>query len=188
MSMSDPQFLAVAAAAGALMGYLCGLIPRKAGRAVGREWLGNFALVACILAGGVCLGIVGALPLALFLASLIRGLGSPEETGQIAYARMTEEDFRRAGDVPADSRTVGLYTAVGSVIICGRCRRASSRTKAGMIPTECPHCGCPFTMAPTVRPTDKDRGARPADGEVVDLKHIPPPAPAARLAPRRSVS
>ncbi len=169
MTTSDPQFLAAVAVTGSLMGSVCGLIPKKAARTVGRERLGNAALVACLLAGGVCLG-VGALPLALFLASLIRGLGSPEEAGQIAYARLTEADFRRAGRRPPE--TAGPYTVIGPAIVCNRCHRASSQTKAGGVPAECPHCGHEFAPAPT---------ACPAEGKVVALKPPTPPAPAVRL-------
>jgi hypothetical protein len=169
MITSDPQFLTAVAVTGGLMGSVCGLIPRKAARVVGRDGLGNAALVACLLAGGVCLG-VGALPLALFLASLIRGLGSPEEAGQIAYSRLTEADFRRAGRQPPGK--VGPYTVIGPAIVCNRCHQASSRTKTGDVPAECPHCGHGFVPA---------AAARPAEGGVIALQPPTPPAPVMRL-------
>lgn len=176
----DPQFLVIGAVAGAGIGYACGLIPKNTGKAVGREGAGNAALAACVVAGAI-LGCLGALPLALILSAVIKGMGEPVDHGQSPWAR------RRATGRDRNGRRVpkARYTTVGRVVICNRCKQASTRLPDGSIPAECPDCHLVFEDVPTVRSARRDPPAYPPAAEVIDLEPAEPDHP---VADRRSVT
>jgi hypothetical protein len=176
----DPQLLVVGAVAGAGMGFACGLIPQKTGKSVGREGAGNAALTACVVAGAL-LGCLGALPLALILSAVIKGMGESVDHSQSPWAR------RRATGRDRDGRRLpkARYTAVGCVIVCNRCKQATSRLPDGSVPAECPDCQLVFEEVPTVRPSRRNSPAYPPAAEVIDLEVAEPDRP---VADRRSVT
>jgi hypothetical protein len=176
----EPQYLIVGAVAGAGMGYACGLIPKSAGQVVGREGAGNAALVACVVAGAV-LGCLGALPLALILSAVIKGMGEPVDHRQSPWVR------RRAAGVDRQGRRTpkARYTTLGRTIVCNRCKQATGLMPDGSVPAECPDCQLVFEEVPTVRPTRRDRVAYPPADEVIDLEVVEPDRP---VADRRSVT
>jgi hypothetical protein len=176
----EPQFLVIGAVAGAGMGFACGLIPHKTGKSVGREGAGNAALAACVVAGAL-LGCLGALPLALILSAVIKGMGESVDHSQSPWARRRAIGRDRDGRRPPKAR----YTVVGRVIVCNRCKQATARLPDGSVPTECPDCQLVFEEVPTVRPSRRNSPTYPPAAEVIDLEVVEPDRP---VADRRSMT
>lgn len=154
----------IGAVAGSGMGFACGMIPMNAAKEVRREGAGLASLIACVIVGAGC-GCLGALPLALFLASLIRGMGEGVDHTKSPWARRRGAGVDRHGLRVPRAR----YTAYATTIVCNRCKRASDRLPDGSIPFECPDCRLVFEDVPTVRPARRNRPI-----EVIDLEAADP--------------
>jgi hypothetical protein len=154
----------IGAVAGSGMGFACGMIPLNAAKEVHREGAGLASLVACVIVGAA-LGCLGALPLALFLASIIRGMGEAVDHTRSPWARRRGAGVDRHGQRVPRAR----YTAYGRTIVCNRCRQTSDRLPDGSIPPECPDCRLVFEDIPTVRSARRNRPA-----EVIDLEAADP--------------
>ena len=164
----DPQLLVIGAVAGAGIGFACGMIPLNAGKAVRREGAGMASLIACVIVGAA-LGCLGALPLALFLSSLIKGMGEGVDHDRSPWARRRGTGVDRNGHRIPKAR----YTAYGRTVVCNRCRQASDRLPDGSIPPECPDCRLVFEDVPTVRQARRNRPVEVIDLEEADLERRP---------------
>jgi DNA-directed RNA polymerase subunit RPC12/RpoP len=170
----DLRVLVFWSLAGTAMGFACGLRPMRAAQAAGHGGLGFLFLLACMGTGLLC-GFAGALPLAWLLTHYVRGLHSEEPVPP--RAARNESGRRRKVPPIAAQRLDGPFTVIGTVVVCNRCKQATSRSKTqGQIPEQCPHCGFELVRVPTVRPTGRGGKQIPVAEEVVDL--LPAEGPA----------
>ncbi len=150
----DAGQLVIAAMAGGVMGFACGLIPFRAGMKRKQNGLAIGAMIACVVVGLVG-GCILALPTAFVFKWIIAGIGevkTEEHGGYPGFEARSHPGRRSAIDREYSEPVVQHpYTILGTAVVCNRCRKACSKID-GKPPSECPHCHRRFEAQPKAKP------------------------------------